>query len=211
MQKNDYRNTIYCEKLIKINEKKNQLEQKIKAKTPKVENFYSKVSDRKNKYNNEFSKIYNRKCAYCGVSIEILNKKLFEIDHFISKSSFKKEKDAHQMKNLIYSCYDCNRNKKEFKISEKYVEILSPDTDNITNVFYRDEKYNIKICDKYLNDVQIKEFYNKLKLDLESHRLDFLLMNIKGFYNKNKNELDSDQKFLILEIVQKLQERRNII
>ena len=59
---------------------------------------------------------------------------------------------------------------------------------------------------KYITDSVICSFYNKLKLNEEIRRLDFLLMNMYGFYDKNSN--DSRVK-IILEYIVFLQRKRN--
>ena len=113
---NDYRNTEYCPALENVENKKKALEEKIKLAHPRQKIMYNKIHNRSSIFNKEFCSIYNYKCAYCGVSMDILPVTLFEVDHFVAESLFDDKEKAGKVKNLVLSCYQCNRNKKEFEI-----------------------------------------------------------------------------------------------
>lgn len=181
MDKNDYRNTTYCLKLEKVINKKEELQKKIREEGHTTENFYELVRD---KYRNEYLKIYNYKCAYCGVLILDVTNELMEIDHYKNKASFSKVTKAGPLDNLILSCKTCNRGKGKLEISGENFKKLNPDYEDIKECFYRDEDYSIKISEKYKNDIKVKEFYEKLKLNYEFRKIDFLLLNMDGLYDK---------------------------
>ncbi|SCY97911.1 HNH endonuclease [Paenibacillus polysaccharolyticus] len=202
----DYRNTMYCSELRNVSTKKNDLEVIIKKNNPKTKIIYNKVQEGGSQYKRAFMMIYNFKCAYCGNSIENTNITMFEVDHYICESSFKSKEIAGKMTNLILACYDCNRSKSSFFITEEYREILNPDSQHITNVFNRDDSYYIKISDEYRDDEFVYSFYEKLKFSYQSRRLDYLLLNIQGLCRKmegmNNNQLSN--------ILRKLQHKRNL-
>ena len=112
----------------------------------------------------------------------MIKKSEFEIDHFLYEkaSIFDTKKDAGHMDNLILSCHDCNHNKSSFWIDIEWIDMLCPDGKKIKEVFIRDELYYIRINDMYNEETIIHEFYDKLQLGSELHRLDYLLMNIIG-------------------------------
>ncbi|KUF22581.1 HNH endonuclease [Bacillus sp. Nf3] len=179
----DYRLTS-LNKLEFIYEKDKFLKE-FKNEFPKAWNVYGYVNKRGEKYNINFRKLYHNRCAYCGVSTQIINSSEFEVDHFIPRSrtnynaSLRKE-FINGIYNLVNSCRLCNRSKEDF-FDEKYVEILNPDNNNLPSVFHRKEDYTIVISDEYKNNKTISTFYNKLKLNNQLRRLDFLLMEMKDF------------------------------
>ena len=99
-----------------------------------------------------------------------------------------------------------NRAKKDFIWSEAYSPRFNVDDESITELFYRNEEYSIRIEQKYITDNIICSFYRKLKLDEEIRRLDFLLMNMYGFYNKYFDDKNIEK---ILKCIMFLQKKRN--
>lgn len=65
-------------------------------------------------------------------------------------------------------------------VKKEEFDELNPDGEKIKNVFIRDEQYYIRINDKFKHNTTIEEFYRKLHLGSELHRLDYLIMNIIG-------------------------------
>lgn len=205
--KNDYRNTIYEVLKKNIINEKNALEEKIKKEHPKIKIIYNQINKKDGNYNKQFRNIYNNKCAYCGISTDVINSELFEIDHFICEASFNGDSiNAGKINNLVLSCKKCNRAKKDFIWNETYSSKFNVDDESITELFYRDEDYSIKIEKEYITDNSIYSFYRKLKLDEEIRRLDFLLMNMYGFYNKYSEDKNIDR---ILKYIVLLQKKRN--
>lgn len=157
--------------------------------------MHTYISDNSEKYKLKFLEVYNGKCAYCGVSVDLMKKNDFEIDHFLYEkaSIFSTKKDAGYIENLILSCHECNHNKSSFWIEPENYEKLYPDGEKIKEVFFRDDQYYICINNKYKENECIKNFYSKLRLDSELHRLDYLLMNIIGLqrFCEDNNELYS--------------------
>lgn len=203
---NDYRNTEYCPILDDVENKKKALEKKIRIAHPRQKIMYNKVHKRDTIFNKEFCGIYNGKCAYCGVSMDILPAMLFEVDHFVAESLFDNKEEAGKVDNLVFACYQCNRNKKEFEIGEGYTEKLNPDDGQIAKVFFRDDKYYIRISDDYIADETINSFYNQLQLVHQTRRLDFLLINMQGLHKKLK---DTTQGGKLAEAILTLQRKRN--
>lgn len=204
----DYRNTAYCKQLENVIEKKEKLEKMIKENHPRVKIIYNQVKSNEKKYKKIFMDIYNYKCSYCGNSIDNISSSLFEVDHYICETSFTSKEEAGEISNLVLSCYDCNRSKRELLIQDSYKEVLNTDNGNIAKVFERDDDYYIKISNNYKNDEFVKSFYEKLKLSYESRRLDYLLMNIKGLCKKNSNREEIDKLY---KVIDKLQQKRNIM
>ena len=205
--KNDYRNTVYEVLNKNIINEKNALEDKIKKEHPKVKIIYNQINKKDGNYNKQFRNIYNNKCAYCGISTDVISSELFEIDHFICEISFNGDSiNAGKINNLVLSCKKCNRAKKDFIWNEIYSLKFNVDDESITELFYRDVDYSIKIEKEYITDNSIYNFYIKLKLNEEIRRLDFLLMNMYGFYNKYYEDKNI---YRILEYIVLLQKKRN--
>lgn len=186
----DYRNTKYSLPFANIYQKKKDLEKQIKTDHPKARNMYRFVSNRSYVYKTNFIEIYNFKCGYCGISIDLIPSSSFQVDHFINKESkrFKDKCVANNMDNLVCACNICNLNKRDFEIPLELEKILLPDSDEITNVFYRDELFNICISEKYKDNEYVVAFYKKLKLNSEIHRLNYLLMSMTGLNDKLKKK-----------------------
>lgn len=203
---NDYRNTEYCPSLEDLENKKNDLEKEIKIAHPRQKIMYNKIHDRDTTYNKKFCRIYNCKCAYCGVSMDILPATLFEVDHYIAESLFDDKAEAGRVNNLVLACYQCNRNKREFIIEGEYIEKLNTDDGKIAQIFYRDDKYYIKINDDYIEDKTINEFYNQLQLGHQTRRLDYLLINMQGLHKKLEGTVQGGR---LAEAILMMQKRRN--
>jgi len=202
---NDYRNSNYCPKLDSITLKKKELQKKIESQYPKCKNFYSIISKKKGNHREDFANIYNTKCAYCGVSLAIMP--MFEVDHYISKKCFASEDDAGQIDNLVYSCFSCNRNKRDFKINNQYVTLLNPDNGSIAKLFIRADDYSIQIQKKYEADYIIQAFYKKLHFNFDIRRLDYLLLCMHGLSKKITNKNDRQK---LAKAINLLQIKRNI-
>lgn len=210
----DYRKTKYCLSFENINLNKNKFLEELKLEFPEIEDIYSKISKNDELYKIKFMKIYNCRCSYCGVSLDILNKRMFEIDHYIYKKSpkFKDNNEADKIENLVLSCQYCNRKKRDFSIPDTEYILLYPDGEEIKKVFYRDEQYYIRISNNYSLNQTINKFYKKLKLDAEVRRLDFLLINLLKFKKIYKNKLEGLRIFNdVCSIIEKLKNKRNII
>jgi len=144
----DYRYTESCPKLLNVGIKKNSLEKEIRLNCPRAKIIYNYVKNRSGSYFSKFADIYNSKCAYCGADLRFTDGRLFEVDHFVCKSSFSADTDgrgeAGKMDNLVLSCYSCNRGKGSLLVTEEYRYLINPDDSSIASVFFRDENYYIK-------------------------------------------------------------------
>lgn len=162
-------------------------------------------------YKLEFIKAYGCKCSYCGVSVDIIDKRQFEIDHFIPCSNtqyFSKKSDAGYIENLVLACFDCNRNKHNYCLPKEYWPVVHPDYEEVTNYFIRDDEYYIKISNEYLEDQVIIDYYKKLRLSEEFHRLDYLIMNMIGMRDQFYN--DDKLVSLLSRAIQKLLSKRHL-
>ena len=184
MATKDYRNTIYCNSLTGIKERKDSIVKLVAHSHPRAIDMHNYVSVNNSDYKNEFMKAYNYKCAYCGVSLEVTPYKTFEVDHFINEASFPKKSAAGYIGNLVLACYDCNRKKSGFIISKDIYINIYPDDEEITRTFVRDDNFYIQISPKKINNHTIVDFYEQLSLGSELHRLDYLVMNMIGFRKK---------------------------
>lgn len=207
----DYRNTRYCPELGDIKEKKKTIVEVVKAEHPGAEDMHTYISRNDEKYKPLFMKLYNWKCAYCGVSIDLIPKVLFEVDHFLYKKSlrFKSKKYAGYIDNLVLACHDCNHSKNSFDIVDGDYNSLYPDGEEIINTFYRDEKYYIKMSEVARRNCNIELFYEELKLGAEIHRLDYLLMNLIGFQREHEENVELYRT--IGKTIDILRRRRNMI
>lgn len=187
----DFRNTDACPQLVDVVLKKNNLENKIRRERKRVRIIYNSIRDKQREYFKEFAQIYNNKCAYCGASLGIIDIRLFEIDHFICEAEFTNDTvgriEAGKAENLVFSCYLCNRGKGSLHIDEEHRIMLNPDDCSITDVFFRDADYYIRIKGGFNNDEQVRLFYDSLTLGCESRRIDYLLLEIKNLIHKQKN------------------------
>lgn len=171
-----------------------------------TDNHYSKVSDRRMIANRMFRECYNNKCVYCGVPITINGRRLFEVDHYIPKSSKKLNIDFNNISNLVNACYECNRKKSYFEIDNNYLDLLNPNN-SIFKLFIRNKDFGIEINKKYSNNSEINKFYNKLCFGGELRRLDYLLMSMKDLQETIHSDVIVDK---LARCIQILQEKRNL-
>lgn len=208
---NDYRRTKYCPELVNIQDKKKEVEKLIKDAHPRAQDLHTYISDNSDVFKLKFIQAYNGKCAYCGVSVDLLQKNIFEIDHFLYEkaSKFATKKEAGYIENLVLACHDCNHNKGSFWIEDEQYDKLHPDGEEIKDSFIRDKQYYIRMNDKFKDNRNISEFYEKLNLGSELHRLDYLLMNIIGMQRKHQ---DNDELYSGLgKILDIVKAKRNIM
>lgn len=159
----------------------------------------------------EFIKAYGGKCVYCGVSIDLISVSQFEVDHYIphtDRKRFMTKKEAGYMDNLVLACHDCNHSKHEFSISDQYLEKLHPDRAGITQCFYRNGEYYIKMNPKVEDDQEISSFYKKIGFGREFHRLDYLLMKMIGLQKKYKDDIRI--RDTLASAIEQLRRKRNI-
>ncbi len=208
---NDYRNTKYCPDLSDIKERKNNIYNQIILDHPRAKDMHNYISKNDLIYKKQFLKAYNYKCAYCGVSIEIISKSEFQIDHYIyqKSSEFKSKKQAGKLDNLVLSCHSCNHAKGAFIIPPDKRSLLYPDNTSITKVFYRNDYYYIMINSNYKEDKVVCDFYYKLKLHNDIHRLDYLLMSMIGLYAKTNEKTPGYTQ--LGKAIELLRKKRNIM
>ncbi len=208
----DYRNTEYCPELSKLTDKKCAVKNAVLKVHSKARDMHTYISDKDEPFKRQFAEAYNWKCAYCGVSIKIIPMGMFEVDHFIPKKAarFNNSKaNAGCIENLVLSCSDCNRLKGDFECLDEDLDKINPDGTQILNTFVRDDEYYIRINDKLKGDKVVSEFYERVRLGNELHRIDYLLMNMCGLCDKI---MDNASAYRTLkDIIEVLQTKRNII
>lgn len=208
----DYRNTKYCPKLTDLADKKNNIKNAILAEHSRAKDMHTYISKNDELFKKQFIEAYNGKCAYCGVSIEIISWNMFEIDHFIPKGAerFGKSKaNAGYIENLVLSCRDCNRAKKALECPDKDLHKIHPDGTEITDSFVRDDYYYIRVSEKMKDDDTVNLFYKQVDLGNQSHRIDYLLMNMRGLCKKITDKHPAYWK--LLDAINRLQGKRNLI
>ena len=207
----DYRNTIYCPKYSDISGKKKMLVEKIRLCHPHARDMHAIIHPNDSIYKDDFMKIYNHKCSYCGVSVEVITRTNFEIDHFIYQKSerFATKADAGDIENLVLACHDCNRDKSSFEFPDDKYNDFYPDGDEIRRTFIRDDDYYIKIADEKNGDAIINEFYEKLRLGSEIHRIDYLLMNMMELQEEIQDKPEACSQ--LGQAIKKLHTKRNVI
>ena len=207
----DYRNTEYCEPYKDSSFKKEKVVELFKQLHPKATDMHTYISDNDGPLKDAFLAAYNWKCAYCGVSIDIISKQAFEVDHFIHRKAprFKTTAAAGYIENLVLSCHRCNHAKGDLEIPDTAHEYLHPDKPGIKTTFVRDDDFYIRIADEKKTDPVVCEFYNRLDLQNDVHRLDYLLLNMRGLRQKI-GENNPAQKHLS-DAIDLLQRKRNLI
>lgn len=209
---NDYRRTKYDPLFVDLKLKKANVEDLVKKEHPRAKDMHKYISVNGRHFKKEFVKSYNGKCAYCGVSLDIIPMSLFQIDHFVFQQAeeFNESKAASgSIDNLVLSCGNCNHNKRDFFIPVEERERLHPDNEGICSIFIRDDRYCIKIADNQLSNDVVKRYYENLKLNLEIHRLDYLLMSMIGLQTKLT---DSHPSYAMLgQAIEMLKTKRNVM
>ncbi len=187
---NDYRNTKYCPELKDLINKKDRIKQAVLNEHPRARDLHTYISDNSLCFKQQFIEAYNGKCCYCGVPLSVIGWKQFEVDHFIPKDSirFKRKSDAGYIDNLVLACYDCNRSKSDLELKDEDSYKVNPDHDYICKSFYRDDDYSIRISKEFSDDEPVKLFYKQLRLDSQTHRLDYLLVSMRGLRDKLQNK-----------------------
>lgn len=212
----DYRMTPFeTESMDGIEERKLSVEKKIREKHPRKVDLYPLIRKNDGEYKSYFMQAYHCKCAYCGISIDIIPKETFQIDHVIFEKAPQfqgKKSDAGRMSNLVLSCYTCNHSKSSFPISEKNLSNLHPDFPGIKSVFYRDTSYTIRVAEAFKNDSEIQAFYDKLNLGGQFRRLDYLLMCLSGIQKKLLSSEPCNQALLqeVDRLINFLKGKRNL-
>lgn len=206
----DYRVTRFCPSFDDIQGKKGDLVKLIRKKHPRAINLHAIISQNASEYKIPFMKVYNCKCSYCGVSIDIIPKDNFEVDHFIfkeNKAKFKTPAQAGTINNLVLACRRCNHQKSDHTVPDAFLDTLHPDLEQIKSVFIRNQDFGISIAKEYADSPAIKAFYGKLQLGQEVHKLDFLLMEMIGRQNSGVSE---DEYRTLGESISVLRRRRNL-
>lgn len=124
----------------------------------------------------------------------------------ILKTLTKHEEDqfVHEINKMQEEAKEAQRN---IENTENRYKQLNTDNGKITEVFYRDDKYYIRINKSFQNDKKIEEFYEKLKLFHQSHRIDYLLLSMNGLHSKIE---DKNKKEKLAEAILLLQKKRNM-
>lgn len=208
----DYRNTKYCPVLSNLSKKKQDVKNKVLESYPKAKDMHTYLSDNQTCFKKLFAEAYNWKCAYCGVSIDIIPLRSFEIDHLIPKESSQfggSKANAGHIENLVFACSNCNRAKHEFECPIEDLCKINPDSIGILHSFMRDGMYYIRISDNWRNDKTVRDFYEKVKLGSQLHRIDYLLMSMLGlcnYFDKKGHSCEPLRKAIDL-----LRKKRNIM
>lgn len=191
--------------------KRKNLSKKYERNIRHAKDMHAIIYSNKDIYKDEFMKIYNHKCAYCGVSSEVITRSDFEIDHYIYEKSkkFATKADAGYIENLVLACHDCNHDKSSFEFPDEKYKDFYPDEKEIAKTFIRDDKFYIKISEEKKDDAITNEFYKKLNLGSELHRIDYLLMNMIGLQETMKDKTKTCSE--LGEAIQKLHTKRNVM
>lgn len=208
----DYRRTKYDQPIKNLKDKKNAVKARITKDHPRAKDMHTYLSDNDLPYKTDFLEAYNGKCAYCGVSIDIVPKHGFEIDHFIHEKDKRfggSKAAAGCMENLVLACSYCNRSKGAIEVPDVAHEYIHPDNENTLSTYRRDEQYYIQIADDRKNDETVQFFYQQIKLGDEIHRIDYLLMSMIGL---QRNNIDRTELYSELgKAIDLLRTKRNVL
>ena len=208
----DYRNTKYCPVLTDLVEKKKAVKKQVLSDHPKATDLHAYISDNNGPYKNSFMRAYNGKCAYCGVSIDVISRQSFEIDHFIHQKSSRfngSKAAAGYIENLVLAWHNCNHKKLDMAVPDEMFVFLHPDSDYITKSFVRDEQYYIRVSTEMKDNTVVQQFYEKLNLGAQIHRIDYLLMSMKGLNARMADKPGVTGK--LSKAIELLQTRRNLM
>ena len=147
----------------------------------RTKNHYGLVSSNNNEYKDIFMDAFENRCCYCGVDFLIVGKKTVQIDHIDSS-----EPKDNTLKNLAPACFDCNQKKKDICDKQSLASIINP-YNSIHNVFQRNDDYSICIKDGYIDNEDVRVFFEKLKLGSQIKRIDYLLSCIRSIKDKQEN------------------------
>lgn len=111
----------------------------------------------------------------------IVGKKTVQIDHIDSS-----EPKDNTLKNLAPACFDYNQKKKDICDKHSLASIINP-YNSIHNVFQRNDDYSICIKDGYIDNEDVRVFFEKLKLGSQIKRIDYLLSCIRSIKDKQEN------------------------
>lgn len=202
---NDYRLTKhrYAANYYDVVQKKESFMKEFRKRHPRTNDYYSIISKKNNQENKKFREMYSFSCVYCGVDIKVIDSSRFEVDHFVPQHVLKERvfpkylqnenlTTINGLKNLVSSCYYCNRWKSGFYCTDEENHLLlHPDNNMLSQVFYRDSNYKISINTKYELNKDINNLYEALKFGDHLRRIDFFLMELNDFLEKlpKNNEL----------------------
>lgn len=164
----------------------------LKKMHPKIKKYYVYLGNHKDERRRFIHKLYHDRCVYCGATVKLMDLSNFQIDHIVSKDVLYKrhisDEKIHSIYNLVPACRSCNRQKSNFVPKKKESErLLNPDENLLDQVFYRDERYYIRISDGFKENDDIKAFYQKLQLGNQIKRMDYLLMQIDTLLKELKS------------------------
>lgn len=208
----DYRNTPYCPKLHDLKQKKAEVRDQIAKDHPHASDMHTYISKNEEPYKQAFMNAYNYKCAYCGVSIAIIPKHSFEIDHVIYEKSKRfggSKAKAGYIDNLVLACHNCNHLKGSLEYPDSMLPYVHPDSPQIAESYVRDEAYYIRVSAKMINNPVIVEFYNRLQLGSNLRRIDYLLMSMEGLKERIANNPQAYQ--MMQKSIDLLRKKRNVI
>lgn len=188
IENKDYRCTNYNIKDFSLGTKKDDFMELLKKRHPRTTNIYNCVKEKSGDMNDEFRELYHKSCVYCGVDNRIISKSDFEVDHFIPSTSEVFKGDKNSIENIVSSCKYCNRKKSNMEFSDESSALLHPDNNKLLELFYRNDKYYIKVSSKYVGNKEIINFYQQLMLNSEQRRLDYFLMELKDFISLQTND-----------------------
>ena len=181
----DYR-LLFFENQNQKDEELNDLRGAIEKKHS-INNWYAYLNNKANDADRKsFAKIFNDRCCYCGASfLFALNCLNIEIDHIFSKSvKPNSAEEINDLENLASSCHNCNSKKKAIVVNSYEANIINP-YHNITKVFSRTSDLYIEIRDEYKTNTFVLDFYNKLGLKKEIHRLFYICLVLNDLKKKN--------------------------
>lgn len=204
MQSNDYRFSS-SEPLNKnLNDKKTTLLKSISL--TRFTNHFNAIKD--DRFKKTFHDVYNSKCAYCGTTRLLVSS--FEYDHYIPRENKLSITNVDYLENLVLSCQKCNRLKSDFAFSEICkVNLLHPDKDEYSKVFFRDKYYVINIKPNYQKDTEIQKFYKQLELGTFHRQIDFLILDLQSFVEKNAKYIQEEVKDKFNTIIVQLLKYKN--
>ena len=176
-----------------------------------VTNHYDLVSKNELEYKVKFVRIYKDRCCYCGRHTSIIGIEQFQVDHMVPKekrqAAVSDAIDINHLYNLALACPACNSEKRCGSIDEQNIKKF--DVVKLGKVIARDEStFRLTLAEDFANDPDYCSFFERLHLDSDKRRLDYLLYYC-GYHIRHNTTLSEDRRNALRLLWDRIREKRD--